>query len=185
MAFNWLTLPSVSPCGGGYGYTWATCALCGLVNMATFVLKESEDRTFVDFIDEFTNSNFIWYCLEVIWYCHWNSDSPIKAKKSLISKTKNLSKLVCFAFQTSKAVIKLHQNSGRLTAVCKYLTCSFINFEISIYKRAPLLFNHWGKVACDLFLEIYKHYFQLEFIIDQRGNILWENHSNYNRKKKL
>ena len=52
MAFNWLTLPSVSPFGGGCGYTWAICALCGLVNTATFVLKESEDRTFVDFIDE-------------------------------------------------------------------------------------------------------------------------------------
>lgn len=45
--------------------------------------------------------------------------------------------------------------------------------------------NHRGKVACDLFLEIYKHYFQLEFIIDQRGDILWENHSNDNRKKKV
>lgn len=32
--------------------------------------------------------------------------------------------------------------------------------------------NHRGKVACDLFLEIYKHYFQLEFIIDQRGDVL-------------
>lgn len=78
--------------------------------------------------------SFIWYCLEIAWYCHWNSNSAIKAKKSLIGKTKNLSKLVCFVFQTSKAAIKLHQNSGRLTVFCKYLTCSFINFEISIYK---------------------------------------------------